>query len=293
MAPYVGRLAPSPTGDLHLGHVRTFAVAWLRARQAGGTIGLRIEDLDPPREVPGSAQRIVEDLAWLGFDWDGPITYQSSHHARYEAALEKLQGANRVFRCSCSRKDVAQVASAPHGAEELGPRYPGTCHDGPRGTAPFAIRFRSDEQRVVFEDTIAGSIDGSAWLDDFVLRRKDDLWAYQFAVVVDDAHAGVSEVVRGDDLLSSTPRQLALYRALGCEPPQFSHVPLVLDASGERLSKRSHKRTIRDLQRQGATAQEVIARIAPTLGMSAEAQSLGHMLDKFTLERVPRQPIRL
>ncbi len=290
---YVGRLAPSPTGDLHMGHVRTFAVAWLRARKADGTLILRIEDLDPPREVPGSAERILEDLHWLGFDWDGPIVRQSERNETYLRALHSLEAAGRTFSCSCSRKEIAAVASAPHDAEELGPRYPGTCRSGAIGDPPFAVRFASADESVQFDDGFVGPVDGSEWLDDFVLRRKDRLWAYQFAVVVDDAEARVSEVVRGDDLLSSTPRQIAIYRALGLQPPQFVHIPLVMGNDGKRLSKRHDSPTIRAIREHGQRPADVFRRLAPTLGIERDYDSLRSMLKAFSLEQIPRNSVQV
>lgn len=290
---YIGRLAPSPTGDLHFGHLRSFLVAWVRARQARGLLRLRIEDLDPPRAVAGSAERIVEDLRWLGFDWDGPITYQSTRNAAYESALVRLETKGRAFLCSCSRKEIHAVASAPHGAEELGPRYPGTCRKGVQGSAPYAVRFLSNGERIHFVDGLFGPVEGSQWLDDFVLRRKDNLWAYQLAVVVDDAEAGVTEVVRGDDLLSSTARQLALYAALDLRPPNYVHLPLVVDRTGSRLSKRHHSTTIRELRALGWSVEDLLERSALSLGIRQPCRSLEEVLRLYRLEHVPRDPVTI
>lgn len=262
---YRGRFAPSPTGRLHLGHARTYLVAWLRARDANGRVLLRFEDLDRPRNVPGAEREIEEDLAWLGLDWDEAPIRQSDRVALYDEAIAKLRARGLVFECTCSRKEIAGVASAPHG--DLGPRYPGTCRNGPtRRGRPAALRFRMGPEPVRFDDAVFGAqaIEG----DDFVLRRADGVHAYQLAVVVDDAATGITEVVRGADLLTSTPRQIALYRALELEPPAFLHVPLVLDDRGERLSKRHRSTAIAELRAAGTTAPEIIGRLAASLGLA-------------------------
>jgi glutamyl-queuosine tRNA(Asp) synthetase len=250
---YVGRYAPSPTGDLHLGNALAAVCAWARARRASGTIRLRMEDLDQPRVVAGSAARIVEDLATLGLDFDGDVLVQSQHLARYESALEQLRARGLVYACRCSRKDLLRAASAPHENDEDGPAYPGTCRDlglpFDDPALPVALRFRIDRaiaqcndgaSVVVVDDRLQGRFeqDVERAVGDFVVKRKDGLIAYQLAVVVDDAHQVVTEIVRGRDLLSSAPRQSLLFRALGHESPAFAHVPLWLDASGQRVSKR-------------------------------------------------------
>ncbi len=234
------RFAPSPTGKLHLGHARTALVGWLRARAAGGEVVLRLEDLDGPRVVAGAADAIVRDLAWLGLDWDegegrggpcGPYV-QSERQSRYEEAVARLGAAGHLYPCTCSRKEIAAVASAPHSDEE-GPRYPGTCREGPSHPGhPAALRFRMAEPSPGFDDGLHGAVPPGLGEGDFVVRRADGIFAYQLAVVVDDAAMGITEVVRGDDLLASTPRQIALYRALGLPTPAFLHVPLVLGADG-------------------------------------------------------------
>ncbi len=269
---YRGRLAPSPTGLLHLGHARTYLVAWLRARQAMGKLVLRIEDLDPPRTVPGSADAIVRDLEWLGLDWDEGPHVQSERSAHYEAALAQLQSDGYLFSCTCSRKEIAAVSSAPHG--DHGPRYPGTCRDRPsHPDRPAALRFR-------FPD------------DDFVVKRADGLYAYQLAVVVDDIAMGITEVVRGADLASSTPRQIALYEALGATPPSFLHVPLVVDATGERLSKRSGSIAIEALEGLGRPA--ILGALARSLGLDVDAPAHPRdLLASFDPARIPSIPVAL
>jgi glutamyl-tRNA synthetase len=244
----VTRLAPSPTGALHLGNARTFLINWLLARQNGWKVILRIEDLDGPRVKRNADQQAMDDLKWLGIDWDeGPI-YQSSRLPIYARAVEKLLASGAAYPCVCTRKEVEQAASAPH-AEDGAAVYPGTCRgkfasiDEARrasGREP-AIRFAVGNEIVSFVDQFKGEqrIDVST-LGDFVIAKADGTPAYQLAVVVDDAETGVTHVVRGDDLLDSTPRQILLYRALGLSEriPQYTHLPLVIGEDGRRLAKR-------------------------------------------------------
>ncbi|HJK99642.1 MAG TPA: tRNA glutamyl-Q(34) synthetase GluQRS [Polyangiaceae bacterium LLY-WYZ-14_1] len=299
---YRGRLAPSPTGALHLGHARTSLVAWLRARQAGGTLILRIEDLDGPRTVSGAEAGFQRDLAWLGLDWDegpdrggpaGPYR-QSERGERYREAVRQLEARRRVFPCTCSRKEVARVASAPHGFEELGVAYPGTCRDRPShpGRTP-AWRFRFDPPAPPFVDGLHGSVSIPEAASDFVVERADGVFAYQLAVVVDDEAMGVTEVVRGDDLLSSTPRQLALYEALGWSPPAFFHLPLVVDAgTGERLSKRHRSEGVAALREAGRRPEEIVGRLARSLGMAeVDAARPAELLPGFDASRIPLSPV--
>ncbi len=237
-ARYRGRFAPSPTGALHLGSLVTAVASYLDARRAGGEWLLRIEDIDRPREVPGSADAIIATLAAFGFEWTGPIVRQSERIERYEAALEQLARDGLVYRCSCSRKAIA--AAAQRGGADEEPRYAGWCREGPLDpAAPSAIRFKVNPQEVSVVDTIQGplQVDVSRDSGDFVIKRRDGLLAYQLAVVVDDAEQGITHVVRGADLLSSTPRQMLLQRALGFSPPTYAHVPLVTDEHGVKFSK--------------------------------------------------------
>lgn len=294
---YVGRYAPSPTGDLHLGNALAAVVAWARARRAGGRCVLRMEDLDSPRVVAGAAERIGEDLARLGLRFDGAVLVQSQDLPRYDAALEELRRKGLVYGCACSRKELARVASAPHAGDE-GPRYPGTCRD--KGlpfddpARPVAWRFRVDPGIVTVDDRLQGKLsqDVHDEVGDFVVKRKDGVIAYQLAVVVDDAHQGVSEVVRGRDLLSSAPRQTLLFRSLGHEPPHFAHVPLWLDEDGHRLSKRSgaSPTILRALFDAGSTAEDVLGMIGAALGVCARGEridvvSLGRLLHDDVLRR--------
>jgi len=287
-ATYRTRFAPSPTGKMHLGHARTALVAWLRARKLGGSILMRIEDLDGPRVVPGSADAICRDHEWLGLDWDEGPVYQSTRDPAYEAALAKLERKGLVYPCTCSRKEIAAIASAPHGDE--GPRYPGTCRRGAtRPERAAAVRFRLADPSPGFADRIAGPYPEGAAAGDFVLRRADGMWAYQLAVVVDDAAAGITEVIRGADLLSSTPRQIALYQALDLPIPAFAHVGLVLGPEGRRLSKRFGAPPIEALRDSGQSPTAVIGMLAHSLGLSRSPDPVHpkELLSAFRIEQIP------
>ena len=212
--------------------------SWLSARAENGRWLVRIEDIDTPRVVPGSAEEILAALTRYGLEWDGDIVWQSQRTARYEAALERLRDANLVYDCACSRADLQRAASAPLGAEAV---YPGTCRNGlPPGKSARAIRFRAPDEVFAFDDLLRGRIEENvaAKTGDFVVRRADGLFAYQLAVVVDDAEQSVTQVVRGVDLLDSTARQIALQRALGYPTPQYAHIPLVTNPDGSKLGKR-------------------------------------------------------
>ncbi len=277
---YRGRFAPSPTGDLHLGSIATALIAWLRARRAGGKFLLRVEDIDTPRVVRDSESQQLADLRWLGFDWDeGPDVSgrfapyrQSLRTDLYEGALRQLAAAGFTYLCDCSRGEIASVASAPHAGED-GPRYPGTCRRfGMQARAwrrPPAVRLAVPEGVIAVDDKLQGHVeqDVAAQLGDFVLRRGDGVVAYQLAVVVDDAAMQVSEVVRGADLLTSTPRQILLAKMLGVSTPSYAHVPLVVDAEGKRLEKRNPRQTVAGLRKAGAAPGEVLSIVARTLGL--------------------------
>jgi glutamyl-tRNA synthetase len=285
-----GRYAPSPSGDLHLGNLRTALLAWLYARCAGGSFVLRIEDLDRPRVRPGATQRMLSDLRWLGLDWDegpdvgGPYApyTQSERLEIYQDYLQRLRNADLIYPCYCTRAEVARVASAPQQGDE-GPRYPGTCrhltmtqrkqHEA-RGRRP-CWRFRVDEERVVtFTDLAAGYTEQHVQqaVGDFIVCRSDGIFAYQFAVVVDDALMHINQVVRGTDLLNSTPRQVLLYEALGFPIPDFIHVPLMLDEAGKRLAKRVQSTGLEPLRAGGATAAEVVGQLAASCGLVEAGQ---------------------
>lgn len=274
---------------MHLGHARTALVTWLRARKLGGRIVMRIEDIDRPRIVPGAAGEICRDHEWLGLDWDeGPIL-QSSRDEVYERALSRLEELGLVYPCTCSRKEIAEIASAPHGDDGL--RYPGTCRLGvSRPERAAAIRFRFDDPSPGFEDLLHGRFPEGEVGGDFVLRRADGIWAYQLAVIVDDAEMGVTEVIRGDDLLSSTPRQIALYEALGYRVPRFAHVGLVLDESGARLSKRHGGTAIEAVRQAGRSSEEVIGMLACSLGLTPSQAPIRaeELIDRFALTEISR-----
>ena len=298
-----GRLAPSPTGALHLGNARTFMVAWLKARAAGGRVVLRIEDLDHPRDKPGAAAQAVEDLRWLGFDWDEEYV-QSERRGFYREAIGRLVASGLAYPCVCSRRDVEAAQSAPHDGEQL--RYPGTCRgrfatweeaERAKGAAP-CWRFRTPPGAIVeFDDAFAGAYrqDVAAVLGDFPLARDVDGAGYTLAVAVDDAAMGVTEVVRGDDLLAATPAQMLLQRALGLPAPAYCHVPLVVGADGRRLAKRHGDTRIASFRRAGLAPEEVIGRLAATCGWAerGESVSLGDLLPRFDLATIPHAPIMI
>ncbi|HLK10682.1 MAG TPA: tRNA glutamyl-Q(34) synthetase GluQRS [Candidatus Binatia bacterium] len=307
---YRGRFAPSPTGDLHLGSAAAALVAWLSARAQGGRLVLRVEDLDAPRTVAGAAARQLADLRWLGLDWDegpdvgGPHApyRQSERTARYDAALADLARRGLVYWCDCSRAEIARAASAPHPGDE-GPRYPGTCRSrGMRERTwkrPPALRLRVPDRVVTVADALHGPVTQHVAdeVGDFVLARGDGVHAYQLAVVVDDLAMGVTEVVRGADLLASAPRQALLAELLGGSPPAFAHVPLVLAADGARLAKRARGATIRDLRAAGRSPADVVGLLARTLGLGEagtgplEARALLARFDRHAL--AGRREVRL
>ena len=273
LPPYRGRLAPSPTGYLHLGHARTFWIAHQRARQAGGEIRLRNDDLDRARCRPEFVTAMEEDLRWLGLDWDGPMVTQSARLDRYRAALERLHAAGLIFPCERSRRDVLEAAGAPHedGADDE-PVYPAHFRP-PAGATPPALgaritvnwRFRvPDDATVSFVDANAGPQHAVAGRDfgDFLVWRKDNTPSYQLACAVDDAELEITEVVRGADLIRSTFRQLLLLRALGHSVPQYFHCSLVRDERGQRLAKRHDALALRTLRAQGVKPEDLRARFA-------------------------------
>jgi glutamyl-tRNA synthetase len=292
----IARLAPSPTGAQHLGNARTYLIAWLAARQAGAKIVLRIEDIDSPRIKPGAATLIEDDLTWLGLDWDeGPVV-QSTRLSRYSQALQQLIDRDLVYPCTCSRTDIAEAASAPHASQE-GPVYPGTCAHrraadaAALGHRPFAWRFRVG-QTPSFVDGFLGEVrlDLRQLGGDFVVWKNSGTPAYQLAVVVDDAEMGITDVLRGDDLVPSTPRQLLLYDALGWSPPAFTHVPLVVGPDGRRLAKRHGDTRIVTLREQGVTPEALLGLLAWSCGWIAEPDpiTLVELRQSFKLDAIPK-----
>ena len=306
-----GRFAPSPSGRIHLGNILCCLLAWLSARQKGGRVILRIEDLDIARCPRRYGEQMCRDIQWLGLDWDeGPVIggpsgpyEQSRRTALYQAALRRLEAQGLVYPCFCTRAEL-HAASAPH-REDGQVVYPGTCRGltaeqaaeraRRTGRAP-ALRLWVPEEEITFPDGHMGEY--REWLPadcgDFLLRRSDGIFAYQLAVVVDDAAMGVTEVVRGADLLASTPRQLLLYRLLGLEAPAFYHFPLLLGSDGQRLSKRNADAGL-DTLGERYTAPEILGKLAYLAGFnpSAEPRSGESLLEDFAWERVPRADIRI
>lgn len=273
----IGRYAPSPSGDLHFGNLRTALLAWLFARHDGGGFVLRVEDVDTGRSSMESAERQLEDLAAIGLDWDGEPLYQSTRSDAYATALASLD----TYPCYCSRKEIQEASRAPHA---IPGSYPGTCRNGAvvrPGKAP-STRLRSSVTSFTVQDYFAGSYTGD--VDDMVLRRGDGDWAYNLAVVVDDAYQGVTQVVRGDDLLPSAPRQAYLASLLGLPVPEYVHVPLVLNAAGKRLAKRDGAVTLRDMDLSWARAE-----LARSIGL--QPASPAGLLEQFAPSKLSRQPV--
>lgn len=302
--PVRGRCAPSPTGQMHLGNAWSALLAWLDTRSRGGVFVLRTEDLDPARSGAERARRALEDLYWLGIDWDegpdvgGPHApyVQSRRGHLYAAALQRLADQGLIYACTCSRADVAAASDAPHGPE--GPRYPGTCRSrAVDQQSAAALRWRAPPGMVRFTDRCLGPIaqDVQAEIGDFVVRRADGVMAYQLAVVVDDAAMGITSVVRGNDLALSTPRQLQLYAALGHAPPDFAHVPLVRGPDGRRMAKRHGDIALAALRQKGVAPQTVVGHLAYLAGLlpQPEAVAARDLVRGFDLTAVVRSDVSL
>jgi glutamyl-tRNA synthetase len=302
----VTRFAPSPTGELHLGGAWTALASWVVARRARGRFVVRMEDLDAPRTVKGAAEQILHDLRWLGLDWDegpdigGPSApyVQSARNVFYERALDVLRDKGLLYPCDCSRAEIGRVASAPHTGDDV--VYPGLCRDLDPTRAmkrPPAWRVRVGSRVVHFVDDICGA--RTERLDfavgDFVLKRADGLYAYQLAVVVDDAAMGITHLIRGDDLLSSTARQVFLFDALSLAVPRLLHVPLVVGDDGRRLAKRNHENTISGLQEAGVSARAIVGKLAFGLGLAASdaPQSPTDIVEEARSPTWPHEPWRM
>ncbi len=283
-----GRFAPSPTGPLHVGNLRTALLAWSVARAAGEPFLVRMEDLDLANASVAHETRQLDELRAVGIDWDGPVLRQSERFGHYDEAIERLAAAGLVYECYCTRREIREAAMAPHG--ELEAAYPGTCRElgavqraARRAQRPAALRLRAGAAEITVSDELAGTYTGV--VDDVVLRRNDGVPAYNLAVVVDDAAQGVSAVVRGDDLLASTPRQVLLQRLLGLPAVRYLHVPLVVGADGARLAKRDGAVTLEELAALGVPPDRVRIVLLDSLGFG----------DEFDLDAVRargRAPVR-
>ena len=290
--PCRGRFAPSPTGPLHFGSMVAAVGSFLQAKSRGGQWLVRIEDLDPPREAPGAADDILRTLDACGLRWDGAVMYQSRRHGVYEATLKMLERLDAIYPCACSRREIAD--SSMQGVD--GPVYPGTCRDGiVPGREPRAWRVKVDGHVIEFTDALQGRLRRALAADfgDFVLRRADGFFAYQLAVVVDDAEQGITEIVRGADLIESTPRQMHLQRLLNLPTPAYAHLPVALNARNEKLSKQTFATPV-----DAARPRELLFRVLQFLGQQPPADLAENSIDDFwrwavthwRLECVPRVP---
>lgn len=296
-----GRFAPSPTGPLHVGNLRTALLSWLYARVDGGRFLVRVEDLDPVASREELVEAHLDDLAAVGLDHDGPVLRQSdpTTWARHEAAIAQLEAEGALYPCFCSRREVREASQAAHGPLPEG-AYPGTCRDlteaqrsaraAERPDRPPSLRVRADEAVVEVHDRLHG--DHVGIVDDFVVRRGDGVAAYNLAVVVDDAHQGILEVVRGADLLEGTPRQAWLCDRLGLPRPRWVHVPLVVGPDGERLAKRHGSVTRSELAVHGIDATELVTRMGASLGLASAGERIdaSTLLTRFDPDGVPMEP---
>ncbi|TJY44170.1 tRNA glutamyl-Q(34) synthetase GluQRS [Cohnella pontilimi] len=306
-----GRFAPTPSGLLHLGNAGTALLAWLQVRSLGGTMVLRIEDLDRPRCKPEWTARSLEDMRWLGLDWDegpdseGPYApyEQSKRGGLYTAALDRLERESLLYRCYCSRADLLSIANAPHGLSAEGPAYPGTCRglsdkeraEREAGKTP-SLRFALPDKPVQFEDGIAGLVHFTAGSGgDFVVKRADGIVGYQLAVVIDDMAMEITDVLRGWDLLESTPRQLLLYEALGGVPPRFAHAPLMRGPDGSRLAKRHGDIALNALRESGVSPERIVGLMGWLYGLLdlPHAVKAKDLIPAFDLSRIPKESVAL
>jgi glutamyl-tRNA synthetase len=298
-----GRFAPSPTGELHLGNLRTALVAWLAARSTDRSFIVRMEDLDRVTSSEQHERRQLDDLAAIGLDWDGPVVRQSERFDRYRAVIDRLAADGHVYACYCTRREIrAEIeaaASAPHTHLPDG-AYPGTCRslsaderaEREASGRRAALRLRTTGETIAFVDRTAGRFEGA--VDDVVLARADGVPAYNLAVVIDDAAQGIDQVVRGDDLLSSTPRQILLQRLLGYPTPEYVHVPLVVGDDGERLAKRHGAVTLRELADGGWSTADLMTALARSLGLASagERVTADRLVERFDPSALTREPSR-
>jgi glutamyl-tRNA synthetase len=303
-----GRLAPSPTGAQHLGNARTYLLAFWSARKSAAKLVLRIEDVDSPRVKSWASQQAIDDLRWIGIDWDegpdigGPSApyVQTLRRESYRAALDRLIQMDRVYPCVCTRKDIEAAGSAPHFDHEPSV-YSGTCAAWQRGDpvpdeGTYCWRFRTESHEVMFEDVVLGvqTCVPSLSLGDFPVTQKNGETSYQLAVVVDDGAMGITEVVRGDDLVASTFRQIELFQALELSVPRFAHVPLVCGPDGRRLAKRHGDTRLAMLREQGVSPLEIVTWAARSAGMLADqetAKSASELIERFSWDRLPRKEV--
>ncbi len=300
-ATHRGRFAPSPTGRLHLGNAWAAVLGWLWARSERGEFLLRIEDLDSARSRPELTEALLADLDWLGLGFDGAPVRQSERLDLYRDAFDRLRAAGRVYPCHCTRTEIARAVSAPHGPADEGPRYPGTClglsaeESAERARSrPPAWRFLPHEGRTEVHDLLHGTFsqDVTQEVGDFVVLRNDGVPSYQLAVVVDDADMAVTHVLRGDDLLGSTPRQIQLCEALGLPVPVYAHVPLLLGPDGKRLAKRAGTPSLGELRERGVAPGRLIGLLAGWAGLGDGGPvSLEALVPRFALDRLPRAPV--
>jgi len=297
-----GRFAPSPSGHLHLGNAYTALLSWLQVRAGGGQFLLRIEDLDSARCRAEYLDSLRRDLEYLGLYWDEEPIFQSLRQEAYAEALSALQRQGLTYPCFCSRSEISRAASAPHGVADDGPRYPGTCSAlGPEQARERArkrnpaTRFRADPDFTEFVDEVQGRRveDVRSQVGDFVICRNDRVASYQLAVVIDDAYSRISHVFRGADLLSSTARQIQLYRALGLSPPRFAHVGLVVSPEGARLAKREGPLSVSQLRSLGVEPARIVGLLGKWAGIhDGRPTSAADLISSFALHRLPREPVR-
>ncbi|AWB44422.1 tRNA glutamyl-Q(34) synthetase GluQRS [Paenibacillus sp. CAA11] len=306
-----GRFAPTPSGHMHLGNAKIALLSWLQVRAADGEFILRIEDIDLQRSKPSITEGILQDLQWLGLGWDeGPETIgaygpylQSQRLEKYEEALQTLQRAGRLYPCFCSRADLLGVAGAPHGLSSEGAVYNGTCRNLTREEQQAKSQLKNPSTRFGLQAEAFTFVDGIAGVQvfqpgsggDFVVKRADGMYSYQLAVTVDDAAMGITHVLRGDDLLDSTPRQLALYKALGLQPPQFAHAPLILGEDGHRLAKRHGDLGLAALRKAGTRPETVIGWLAYISGLidRPEKTAAVDLVQGFQLDHISKTPFVL
>lgn len=294
-----GRFAPSPTGDLHLGNLRTALVAWLFARSSGGAFLLRMEDLDRVQSSRAHEDSQRRDLSQLGLDWDGPVVRQSERFPLYDEAIDELTARGLTYPCYCTRREIREAASAPHGPPSPEGAYPGTCRDldaagssrhEAAGRRP-ALRLRAQVAELTVQDALLGAV--TAAVDDFVLRRNDSVPAYNLAVVVDDAAQGVGTVVRGDDLATSAPRQRHLADLLGLLAVEYAHVPLVVGPDGTRLAKRDGAVTLSEQVQRGLSPEAVCGILAESLGQGDGSPTRPvELVEVFDARSIPKLPWR-